>query len=178
MQMPRIVLFLILLFAAKENQSQNQTVNWITMEQALKETNFDPKPIFVYFYTKNCGWCRKMETETLTNQNIINYLNTNYYSVKLASESTDTVLAFNHTFVNQQLGKNTPHDFVAYFLKGELLFPACTFLNSNKELILNAKGYRKPLEFMALLIYLKNNHFIQQPDFNQYLKTFKFDINE
>ena len=171
-------LILLLLLISKHSKSQDTAIHWVSVEYAFKEARFDPKPIFIYFYTTSCGWCRKMEEQTLTHPKIISNLNSNYYAVKFLTQSRDTVVAFDHTFTNQQLRKYSHHDFALSILKGGLLFPTCTFFDVKQNHILNAKGYRKVKEFEALLVYLKNESYIEHPNFDLFLKTFKSNVDE
>ena len=43
------------------------------IKQALKEK----KPVVLFAHSPTCPWCRKMEAETLSNEQVINYLNNN-----------------------------------------------------------------------------------------------------
>lgn len=46
--------------------------NIITALEAAKVQN---KPIFVYVRSESCGWCKKFEAETFTNQSVTRILN-------------------------------------------------------------------------------------------------------
>lgn len=48
--------------------------------EAAKEEN---KPVFVYFRSEYCGWCRKFESETFTNESVIQHLNENFILVSI-----------------------------------------------------------------------------------------------
>ncbi len=41
------------------------------------------KPVFVYARSESCGWCKKFEEETLTNQSVIKTLNGNFILVSI-----------------------------------------------------------------------------------------------
>ncbi len=50
---------------------------------ALDEAKAQRKPVFAYFRSESCGWCRKFEEETFTNQTVINALNGNFTLVSI-----------------------------------------------------------------------------------------------
>lgn len=41
------------------------------------------KPVFVYARSESCGWCKKFEEETFTNQSVIKTLNGNFILVSI-----------------------------------------------------------------------------------------------
>ena len=58
-------------------------VKWLSFEEAQKLAAKTPKKIFVDVYTDWCGWCKKMDKNTLSDPGIKDYLNKKYYAVKL-----------------------------------------------------------------------------------------------
>ncbi len=157
---------------------QDAGVNWMTVERAQSEARWDPKPILVYFYTHWCGWCKKMDEGTFRHPVIVNYLNQNYYCVKFNAETPDSILFKRTLFRNQNPGARSAHDFTIFLLQGKMGYPACVVLSPELEPLTAVRGYRRPKEFEALLYFLKNEHYIGQPNFDEYLKTFKSSIVE
>ncbi len=51
--------------------------------QALDDARAQGKPVFVYARSENCGWCKKFEAETFTNQSVIKKLNENFILVSI-----------------------------------------------------------------------------------------------
>jgi len=54
--------------------------NIITALEAAKVQN---KPIFVYARSESCGWCKKFEAETFTNQSVSRILNEKFILVSI-----------------------------------------------------------------------------------------------
>lgn len=50
---------------------------------ALDEAKVQEKPVFVYFRSESCGWCKKFEGETFTNESVIKTLNENFILVSI-----------------------------------------------------------------------------------------------
>jgi len=53
------------------------------LEPAFAEAKAQDKPLFVYFRSETCGWCKKFEAETFTNQSVIEKLNENFILVSI-----------------------------------------------------------------------------------------------
>ncbi len=50
---------------------------------AMEDAKLQEKPVFAYFRSDYCGWCRKFEEETFTNQSVIRILNENFILVSI-----------------------------------------------------------------------------------------------
>jgi len=88
--------------ANKLNSSNNETGK-ITLQGLTFNTQVQPsleaakaqgKPVFIYARSQVCGWCKKFEEETFTNQTVIKKLNENFILVSIdvydqRTESTD-----------------------------------------------------------------------------------------
>src|SRR5450759_2759909 len=88
--------------ADKLNSSNNETGK-ITLQGLTFNTQVQPsleaakvqgKPVFIYARSQVCGWCKKFEDETFTNQTVIKKLNENFILVSIdvydqRTESTD-----------------------------------------------------------------------------------------
>src|SRR5581483_11863247 len=63
-------------------------MNWNEMQEAQKK---QPRKVVVDVFTEWCGWCKRMESSTFTNQEIIKYVNENFYAVKFDAETQSTI---------------------------------------------------------------------------------------
>jgi thioredoxin-related protein len=50
---------------------------------ALSAAKEQGKPVFVYARSESCGWCKKFEEETFTNESVIKTLNGNFILVSI-----------------------------------------------------------------------------------------------
>ena len=55
----------------------------ITLEPSLEAAKTQGKPLFIYFRSESCGWCKKFEAESFTNQSIVSTLNKNFILVAI-----------------------------------------------------------------------------------------------
>ncbi|HMS53720.1 MAG TPA: DUF255 domain-containing protein, partial [Chitinophagales bacterium] len=70
---------------------ENKEVKWLTITEAEKAAKKKPKKIMIDVYTDWCGWCKKMDASTFKNPVVANYINQNYYAVKLNAERADSI---------------------------------------------------------------------------------------
>lgn len=62
-------------------------INWQKLETAQVLTKDEPRPIFIEFTAKWCGWCKKMDKTTFSDTKVINILNDTFYAVKIDFDS-------------------------------------------------------------------------------------------
>ena len=148
-----------------------QKINWITFQEAIELNKATPKKIFIDVYTNWCGWCKRMDQTTFTNQEIVNYINENYYAVKLNAEMNDTIVFAGYTFVNTgaATGKKGTHQFAAALLQGKMSYPSYVFMNEDAKLLTVAPGYRDAKEFMPLLKYFGSDAYLNEK-YDEFLK--------
>jgi thioredoxin-related protein len=88
-----VMLALIVLFSgcltAKSDTSDtgNITLNGIKFQTnltpALEDAKLQNKPVFVYARSETCGWCKKFEAETFTNQSVAKILKEKFILVSI-----------------------------------------------------------------------------------------------
>ena len=68
-----------------------QSINWVTMNEALELQKNAPKKIMIDMYTSWCGPCKMLDKNTFTNNDLISFVNSHYYAVKFNAEGNETV---------------------------------------------------------------------------------------
>ena len=56
------------------NISFSKQIQWMSLDQALKEQKLKPKKIIMDVYTKWCGHCRLLDKKTFGNPDVSRYL--------------------------------------------------------------------------------------------------------
>lgn len=81
-------LCLVLLVGYSLYRSLPDRLPWIqSYQQALKQAQQEGKLILAYLYTDWCGYCKKMEAETFTDQAVIDEMSGSYVWLKLNAET-------------------------------------------------------------------------------------------
>ncbi len=142
-----ILIFLSLTgFVNDKNKSdkkdqESKKINWVSIEEAEKLTLEVPKKIFVDVYTDWCGWCKRMNTTTYTDEAVIDYVNEHFYAVKLNAESKENI---------SLKGMNTNGIELARSFRVSA-YPTIVFIDETFERVTPLPGYRKAAELRDIL---------------------------
>lgn len=174
--------FLVILFGLTvflTNAQNNSEVNWVSFEEAIELNKKESKKILVDVYTNWCGWCKKMEATTYKDPAIVDYINKNYYAVKLNAERKDTVKLGEQIFVNKNPeGKRSPHDLAISLLNGKMGYPSTVLLDENVQLLNPPiSGYLDASSIEPILHYFGDNVYSKKEvSWEDYQKTFKGEV--
>lgn len=101
-----LLFFLFGYFTFTVIAQQKQQVNWISFEQLDDSLAVKPKKVFISFYADWCVYCKKMNKVAFKNPDVINVLNSEYYAVKMDSETKNTIEFEGRAYTNKEIGKN------------------------------------------------------------------------
>lgn len=134
--MIKILTLFICVFVGFGIAAQEEKIEWLSFEEAVKRNETQPKKFIVDVYTDWCGWCKKMDASTFTNPVIVKYIKENYWAVKLNAERKDTVVLGQQVFVNENLTQRRgPHQLAVALLNGKMTYPSIVYLDENVELM-------------------------------------------
>src|SRR5262245_16862539 len=86
-------------------QHQHNPVDWFAWgEEAFAKARSENKPIFLSIGYSTCHWCHVMERESFKNEEIANYLNQHFVSIKVDREERPDVDKIYMTFVQATSG--------------------------------------------------------------------------
>jgi thioredoxin-related protein len=74
------------------------SIQWLTWQEAADKAKVEPRKIFVDIYTDWCGWCKRMDATTFQDPRVIEYMNANFYAVKLNAEMKEEISFNDHIF--------------------------------------------------------------------------------
>jgi thioredoxin-related protein len=154
---------------------QIKPIHWYTLDELHKVQVNKPKKIIIEVYSKDCEWCKKFESEVLTNPIIIKYINQNYYMVKV--EAFDKVsIRFNN---KELVSTNGFHPLTSEYLKDQipLSFPTQLFFDEKFSFLNFLKGYNKADNFEMAITYFGGNYY-KTTNWDTFIKGFNSRIKK
>ena len=137
-----IILSLIILTgytSCSQPMKSSYKIHWMDFESAVAASQKNPKKLFIDVYTDWCGWCKKMDASTFTDDSVAAYINANFYPVKFHAESKDTIHFFDQVFVFVPEYKS--HELAISLLNRQMGYPSYAFLDEKFASIKVQQGY-------------------------------------
>jgi thioredoxin-related protein len=113
------------------------TIKWQPYDAGISKAKKEGKKIFLHFYADWCQYCHTMKKKTFTDTGIVNYLNTNFVSIKVNSDKSRAVA-------------------LKYRVRG---LPSNWFLAEDGEKIGNRPGYIQAGDLMTFLKFIHTNSY-------------------
>ncbi|MEZ5046786.1 MAG: DUF255 domain-containing protein [Chitinophagaceae bacterium] len=159
------------LFLNAQNKKTNSAgIQWLTLSEVEAKMKTEPRKVYVDIYTDWCYWCKVMEKKTFANKQVIDYLNKNFYCVRINAESADSIY-----FQGKKYGRvpnSKVNDLAAQWMNDQLSYPTSIFFEENFANRQPVPGYLELANMEMILTYLGENKQKTIP-WDQYSKTFK-----
>ncbi len=160
----------LLSFTKKEQQEQKQeSIQWMTWDEAIQANEKAPKKIFIDVYTDWCGWCKKMDKTTFADEEVATFLNENFYPVKFNAEQKEDIEYKGYTLKYKAGGRRGVHELAYSLLDGRLGYPAYVYLDEDQNRITISPGFKTVKPFLKELKYIAGDHYQSTPfaEFNE-----------
>lgn len=151
-------------------EKTNESIEWLTWEEAIAKNEKEPKKLFIDVYTDWCGWCKRMDASTFKDKDVVKYMNENFYSVKLDAEMKKEVKFKDHTFKFVANGRRGYHELAAALLENKMSYPSFVAMDEKIDRITIIPGYRDAKGMMPILEYIGGNNY-KTMTYGQYEKT-------
>lgn len=165
---------------ASDNPHHAGPVEWIGIEQLEDKMKSEPRKVMVDLYTDWCGWCKRMDKSTFSNEELAKYMNEKFYAVKFNAE-TEQPVTFNGKTYNSKPGGRRPTSELAYKLilgdqpSGRMGYPSFAFLDEQLNRIDAYPGYKDAAAFDVLCRYIGEGHY-KNTSLPQFQQSFKSSI--
>ncbi len=144
-------------FTPKDNSEENSKVKWHSIEEIEELMKVEKRKVYIDIYTDWCGWCKVMDKNTFTDDDIANLLNTKFYAVKLDGEAKQDITFRDHTFKFVSSGRNGYHELAAALLQGKMSYPTSIFLDEDLNVLTPLPGYQTPDKLEPILDFIGND---------------------
>jgi thioredoxin-related protein len=170
--------FFLIILALSFNSLSGQSIQWMTLAEAIVAQKVKPKKIMIDVYTDWCGPCKLMDKNTFLNRDVAAYISKHYYAVKFNAEGNESITYSGNEFSNpnydpEKKGRNATHQFTQYLgIRG---YPSLIFMSETNDLIMPLVGYQKPRQIELFLKMIKQGDYMifsKPEDFEKYKKSF------
>ncbi len=129
------------------SEENDNTLTWYKYDEGLAKAKEENKHVVVHFYTKWCGWCKRMDQNTFSHEEVKKVLNESYVAVRVNGQSGEKVKVD---------GKQITEKQVAGMFRVRA-YPITWFLKPSGEWIAPRRGYVSPDEFLYILNWVKDD---------------------
>ena len=163
-------------FVKPNQQSSDEEIHWMSIEEAFAATQKNPKKTLIDVYTNWCGWCKVMDKKTFKNQEVVRYVNENYYAVKLNAESREDIVIGNTTYkYNEQ---NRANDIAVALLQGKMSYPSMVYLDEQFNMIQPIPGYLEARQFHEIITFIGEDYHKKETFDTYKASTYKKNFRE
>jgi len=138
----------------------------INIDNEVHNSIDSDKPLVIFLHRTGCSYCNSMEEFTLQNDEVKEYLESNF-----------TLLAINITTDKKVTYKGKTTTGLDFAIKiGYNFYPSTLFLNTQGELDYATAGYENEYDFLVLLKFIKSGKFTKL-DLESYKKSIGYRQN-
>ncbi len=137
-------------FKPAATTQSSAAIEWISIEEAEKRMKNEPRKVLVDVYTNWCGWCKRMDQTTFKDPKVVDYINKNYYAVKLNAEQDGAIQFGGRTYEKTQ----KYHDLAIVLLQGKMSFPSVAYIDTDKKVITSVPGFQTAQDMIKIVSFI------------------------
>ena len=150
----RVLMILIPLLFSTPPALLSQELSWTSFEELSELQRKEARPLLVFIHADWCKFCLMQENNTFSDQEIAQYLNENYYVLKLNGESKEAIRFLGREYTFTSSGSGTGQHQLAELLgkvDGSLTYPTTVILSPEFQLKGRENGFLNKDAFIGLL---------------------------
>ena len=149
-----------LLLAGTAHAAGAGSIRWQGWDSGLRTAVKTQRPVLVDVYTDWCGWCRRMERDVYSRDDVRDYVSRRFVTVKLDAEAGDEASYEGKIYTSRSLAGR-------FRVTG---YPTTLFLRANGEHLVNVPGYVPADRFLLLLRYIGEGAMDRGVSFDDFVK--------
>ncbi|MGB1315441.1 MAG: thioredoxin family protein [Chitinophagales bacterium] len=144
-------------------QDVTYSLNWLSIEEAERKNSLEQKKILIDIYADWCYWCKKIDSELASDSVLANYLNKNFYLVKLNPEDLNDINFKNEVYQRKTFSYSYSdktrkvNEFVIELLGNDFIYPSLIFMNEKLDVVLTTKGFKNSNELNKYIHFIGSN---------------------
>lgn len=139
-----LVIFSMVAFLWAFRYPSNTKLEWKDWNEGYELAKKSKKIMLIDAYTDWCGWCKKMDADTYSKDQIVSYINKNFVAIKFNPE-LDQKYKVGETEL-------TGRELLANLAGGQGVgYPTTFFLSLEKNQVQMVSGYKNAEQFIQVL---------------------------
>lgn len=151
-------------------------IKWYTLTEAVELNKAEPRNFVIDVYTDWCGWCKRMDAQTFSNQVVADFVNANYYPVKFNAEQREALTLGDKTYNFVSNGSRGYHEMAVILTRGRLSYPTIVYLDKDLRHLDVVPGFVNARQFEAYLAYF-HERADKKTTFDKFSANFEGKVN-
>jgi len=148
-------------------------INWIKFDEAQTLMKEKPKKLILFVNSDFNNGSKIMLGSTFRHPVISDYINNNFYAVKINFDTQDTLKINENVFINEQISPNYPHQLIIAMLQPDIRLPSTVFFDEKFNLIFALRGYYPPKVLERYMEFIGQDLFKTGGDWEKFNNEFK-----
>lgn len=153
-------------------------IKWLSLPEAETLMKTKPRYILVDIYTNWCGWCKRLDQVTFQNPDIIEYINDNYYAVKLNAETKESIVVGGKEYKYLTQGNRGMNELAIALTNGQVSMPTLVVLGKDFAQQGIIPGYQEPEAMDKILHYFAGGFYEKNINWGIFEKSYKSRIKK